>query len=243
MILTFIYFKNKKIKVLLYSIILFLILVLIGMLFENNFSKGMLYLIFIPLVFYLTKKSFNKKLLLPLILIIIIFNSFFIFPNYFEFVLGTYHPKSIGVKINQISFTDKYGNLTQLDEKKIIVIDFWNTSCGACFKKFPKFNELTKKYQNYDNISFYAINVPTERDKNLEDISKKIESLNYSFNKLYAVDQKEIEKILDFNLYPKIFLIENGKVINTKLKLNEKEIIINNLEYELKKTVANNGYK
>ena len=179
--------------------------------------------------------SFKKKWLLLIIPIIIIINSFIVFPNYFEWVKSFNSPNSIGVDVTKLNLVDSTGKKIKLPDKGYLILDFWTTSCSQCFKKFPKFESLSNKYKDEKNIIFFAVNVPTKKDKNLEQIVERIQQEGYDFNKLYALSRKEIESSLKFNLYPQVFIIKNGKVVNTDLGINSSMVIINNLEYKIDK--------
>jgi thiol-disulfide isomerase/thioredoxin len=47
---------------------------------------------------------------------------------------------------------------------KIVVFDFWSTSCGVCFREFPEYDRVYQKYRNRDDIAMYAVNLPFKRD-------------------------------------------------------------------------------
>jgi len=51
-------------------------------------------------------------------------------------------------------FTTKNGAKVQLDtvKNKLIVLDFWTTTCGVCFKSFPDYEKIYLKYK--DNSVF-----------------------------------------------------------------------------------------
>ncbi|TYB73002.1 TlpA family protein disulfide reductase [Bizionia myxarmorum] len=234
-VLFIIYKKSKSEKKFFISILTFIVIIAFGMVFEKDISRGGLYLLFLPIIYILTKKSYDKKWLIPIIPIIILFNSFVVFPNYFEWIKSFNSPDSIGTDISKLDLVDENGRKIVLPSEGYLVLDFWTTSCSQCFKKFPILDALSNKYQ--DDINFYAINVPTKKDKNLEQIVERIEREGYKFNKLYATNQKETQKLLNFNLYPQIFFIQDGKVINTELRLNNSLVYISNLEYEIQRLI------
>lgn len=60
---------------------------------------------------------------------------------------------------------------------KIIVLDFWTTNCGICFKKFKDLEEVHKKYKNNPNIEVLAVNLPL-------DSRGKVESDSLFFNRV-----------------------------------------------------------
>lgn len=103
-----------------------------------------------------------------------------------------------GVIIGQHSFKDK-----------ILVLDFWNTSCGVCFRKFPLLDSVSKVYKSDTNIVFYAVNIPLDGDTEglaFEMIRKK----GYSFN--VAIGDTTIPAKLGFNVYPTTFIIQDDSI-------------------------------
>lgn len=237
--LYFIYNYYHRAYILLNSIFLFSIVLLIGMIIENDFSRGALYPVFLILIFFLLKirvKPIPKALLISFI---IFFNSFFIFPNYFELVQVYKKIESIGTDVTKLNLVDENNNPTILTKEGILVIDFWNTTCGICFKKFPLFDEIAKNYNNRKDIQFIAINVPVKRDEELYYRANKINTFNYKFDKLYSIKKQEVEDLLNFNTYPHTLIVKNGKVIKSNLIINPKNVFINNLRYELKKIIEN----
>lgn len=93
---------------------------------------------------------------------------------------------------------------------KILVLDFWNTGCGVCFRKFP---ELEKKFVKYrcEQIGIYAVNVPLARDTSGQ-ASKMIVDRHYTFPVLFIHDT-EILKKFTIRGFPTTLVITNGKKI------------------------------
>lgn len=234
--LTCIFKGNKNIAI--YNIIVFTILMVIAMVLAKNISKGGLYLLFLPLVYYLTKIYYRKRWLLLVLPIVILINSTVIFPNYFEFIVGFQAPKSIDVDLTKLNVVDRDGNNVRINNKGVIILDFWTTTCGICFKKFPKFDELNRQFGGSDNIKFYSVNVPVKDNEPFEKIVNTIEKYNYSFGNLFATKRKRTEELLDIYAYPKLIILQNGKVSYTKFKVMTNPLIfINNLEYKLNSLV------
>ena len=48
-------------------------------------------------------------------------------------------------------------------EGRITVLDFWATSCSACRKEFPEFEQLYRRYKADTNLYFQVVNVPISR--------------------------------------------------------------------------------
>lgn len=226
-------FKSKtKKQVSLFSIPF---LTLIGLtLFLEDALTGIIimYLILIPLSIlmgYLTK---NKSKLISLgFLLFLSFIFFYGFDNFNSFINNNSartHKKS-----PKIELLAENNTLIKLDtiKNKIIVLDFWTTSCGVCFKTFPDFEKVYLEYEKNPNVLIYSVNIPKKRDSLLK-TKKIVENLNYKFKTLYA-DSDFIPTQLGFNTYPHLTILKNGVTrYNGGLVLDEK-IKIHNIRTEI----------
>lgn len=96
------------------------------------------------------------------------------------------------------------------NNKKTIVIDFWNNNCGVCFQKFPYFEELKNKYKNHKDIDFYAVNVY----KSFIEVKEGDILFNkkkYKFKTLYISEQDA--KNFNIKGFPTTVVIKNNKII------------------------------
>lgn len=62
---------------------------------------------------------------------------------------------------------DEAGVLFKTDSAyydKIVVLDFWHSKCGACFKSFPDFQQLQQKYAGDTDVLLAAVNVALSSD-------------------------------------------------------------------------------
>lgn len=232
-VLTIVYTYFNKTIYLFRGMLVFLGFIVLGMFVEKSISLGGVYLFALPLVFYLTKKALRHKVLVPLVLLLIVVQSFIVMPNYREWIVGFNYPNSIGKPIENLKFVDKNSKYIDLPKKGIVILDFWSTSCGVCYKKFPILNDICKDNKDRKDIFFYAVNMPEKGDKSLLERAKKIETFGYDFETIYALDSKIIEKYLDFNLYPRVIVVKDGRVVETKLTVNDSWIFVNNLRYYL----------
>jgi len=95
-----------------------------------------------------------------------------------------------------------------MHEGKIVVLDFWTTSCGICFSEFPEFEKVYQKYNHRDDIVFYAVNLPIKRDTK-ESIMKAIEThVNYSFPVLLAEEGSDYWTQFKIGGVPHLMIIE-----------------------------------
>jgi thiol-disulfide isomerase/thioredoxin len=98
------------------------------------------------------------------------------------------------------------GNLND----KILVLDFWNTGCGVCFRKFPELEEKFEKYQG-QKIDIYSVNVPLARDTPGQ-ATKMIRDRHYTFPVLF-IHNPDVLKKLKIQGFPTTLVIANGKMI------------------------------
>lgn len=177
----------------------------------NDFSRALPYILFIPLSTYLAFLYFKFRKIYILILSVLIFAfiSLVIFPNWFIYCNNYDAVKNIPFK--EIGLIDHNKNKVVIDKDKVVVLDFWSTSCNICFKQFPDLESVYNKYKNNKNIEFYAVNVPLKRDK-FDNTIKILDSIGYKFPKYYAKSFEEVEGKLKFNTFPHLMIIKNGKI-------------------------------
>lgn len=96
-----------------------------------------------------------------------------------------------------------------IQSKKVVVLDFWNNGCGMCFKKFPKFGELTEKYIGQHNVKFFAVNI-LHKEEDLNTGIKLFNRINRGFPSLYMFEDEA--KVFDIKGYPTTIVIEGGKI-------------------------------
>lgn len=206
--------------------------IIVGVLVKDLSRVGILILL-LPITTYLAFKALEKKKFIKngiIVVLISFFGSYYVFPNYFQFYQA-YIKKE--VKINQpfpnIGLTNKNKEQVMFDKDKIIVLDFWTTSCGVCFREFPLFNDLTLKYKDNSQIEFYSVNVPLKRDafeKNVE----IIEEYKYSFKNIYAISDDEISEKLNIYAFPTIVIIKDNMIVYQGHPSYDKKVLVDNFE-------------
>ena len=194
-------------------------------------SIVLLYLIVLPISIYL---GYISKKTLKIIMVYIAFLTFIFYygiDNWNSF-LRNYHART-NEKSPKIELLTNNNQLVQLDtiQNKIIVLDFWTTSCGVCFKQFPDFEKIYLSYKNNPNIAIYSVNIPIKKDT-LSKTKNLVKKLAYKFPTLYA-NSSEISKKFGFNTYPHCVILKNGKVrYNGRLEVAT-NVKIHNLKNEI----------
>jgi thiol-disulfide isomerase/thioredoxin len=120
--------------------------------------------------------------------------------------------------------------ITQKTHKgKVVVFDFWTTSCGVCFQKFPEFERVYQKYKHRDDIAFYAVNLPTKRDTKESIMEVIARHVNYSFPVLLADKDFEYwrEKFKIRGVPHLMIFDKNGEVFYSGWANYDKRIVYN----------------
>ena len=118
-----------------------------------------------------------------------------------EVITNVQLPNDKGEKIVLTGYNDE-----------IIVLDFWTTSCGYCFQKFPVFDQIRKEYADVNGrVKFFAVNVPISRDKTGEAL-QIANGLPYGFSYLFSPNE-DFARLLNVNIYPTVILIKNGRIL------------------------------
>lgn len=109
---------------------------------------------------------------------------------------------------------DEQKNLLTNDnfQNKIVLLDFWTTTCGICFKKFPQVQTVYDKYKDDSSVIILAVNAPIEEDKPNQAFND-IREEGHNFPVVVTKDEDLAEKF-GVNVYPTTFVInKNGQIV------------------------------
>lgn len=99
-------------------------------------------------------------------------------------------------------------------EHKYIVLDFWNSSCGHCYKAFPIFQKLYDQYKQRNDVFIGSVFVKRKKNETYDTGDSILTKKNYTFP-TFATEPKSA------------FFQKSGvRVFPTILILNEKRDII-----------------
>lgn len=95
---------------------------------------------------------------------------------------------------------------------KIVLLDFWTTTCGICFKKFPQVQAVYDKYRNNSSVIILAVNSPIEEDRPNQAF-EMIRERGHNFPVVITKGEDLAEKF-GVKGYPTTFVINrNGQII------------------------------
>ena len=236
-VLSILYIKSKKHEKIFIGFITlilpFSVLNLIVTLFAKNFKIGWIYILMPTLLYFMTVFLYNKKqkyFLIGLLFIIPFITSIYILPNVITFSLN--QNKIKGQEFPNIEFVNEHKKQITINSDKIVLLEFWNSKCGKCIKKFPDLEKLYLKYKRNKNVQIFSVNISLPND-NFEKVSQLVK--DYDFPKLYAVSQNEIFSKLNFNYVPYCIILKNNKIRYAGVFRIDNDRIVGNTENEIEK--------
>jgi thiol-disulfide isomerase/thioredoxin len=225
---------NEAIKRILLLISPILIVFIAILLIYQEYSRTILYIIFLPASSALAYLYFKFKHKIILLFSIGIFwvVGYVIFQNTLVFIENKNAQTDSDFPI--VKFTDASKSIVTLNKDKIIVLDFWTTSCAICFTKFPGLEETYLKYKNNPDVLIYAVNVPLRNDK-FDETTTILKKLGYTFPKIYATSAKQVEDSLKINAYPHLLIIKNGKIRFSGILETDKKVFMYTVDGQIEK--------
>lgn len=115
------------------------------------------------------------------------------YDDYINIILPIVSGKQIGNQVGDICYNKKI-NLIGNDETfsiadnlgKVVVINFWFTSCTPCVQELPHFNKVYEKYK--DDVTIIAIHEAKMYDNNPNDVISFINNQFANFSILFGYD-------------------------------------------------------
>ena len=93
----------------------------------------------------------------------------------------------------------------------ITILDFWNTACAACFRKFPLLQQKFDNYKADTSIKIFSVNIPLERDT-AGQAENTLKKYNYTFSNLLA-QSKSVADSFHVNSVPTTLIIDQRGII------------------------------
>lgn len=129
---------------------------------------------FAPVIGVILALIYERLSSLPLKFIILLFPLFFGFWVYLSgadiwehyIIYGSFSSGATLQEAPNMSFRKDTLELTNSDFRgKTVVLYFWNTTCPYSKRFFPRLKEKSEKWDQTENVEFYAVNFPVPSDK------------------------------------------------------------------------------
>lgn len=161
---------------------------------------------------YLLLKRLNKKHYKMSMIVLLLFSTFpvyFLMSWWLAYLDKTPFESEVNASFANIELYSMDDQLINLKDKgdTLIVLDFWSTSCGICFKEFPEFN------YNAGNpkVQFYAVNMPLRKDTLSK--TKAIISTYFPDSRVLFIKDANAFKTLNIDGVPMYYLIRNNTIL------------------------------
>ena len=217
----------------------FSLLILVTCFFSKNFKIGWIYILMPCLLYYITVFSFGHKkyyFLTALLLTIPFITSFFLLPNIATSALSQNRLNEKQLPV--LCLIDKSKKQIKINNSKIVILEFWTTNCGVCFKKFPDLEKLYLKYKKNKEVEILSVNILLPTD-NFKKVTQLVEDLNYKFPTVYAESKNNVFQKLNFNYVPYYIILKNNKILYSGVFQIEDYLITGNPELEIEKLLNN----
>lgn len=99
-----------------------------------------------------------------------------------------------------------------LKEKKLVLINFWTSWCGWCFKEFPFMEKFYEEYK--DQIEIIA--VTSEKDDTIAVVKKTAEKngLTFPMGRAFCKELNNLSDALFVNCWPTTILVDRfGRIV------------------------------
>ena len=182
------------------------------------------------LVMTFIRKSFLKILSTLVFVILLSITAYLGMPNYLSYIFNSSEVKNAAISDMTLLDQNEEEYLLSQWKGKVVVLDFWNTACAICFKKFPDYNNFFLHYSDNPEVAIYAVNLKLKQ-RTIKQIMATTEKLDYDFPFLYTTDStaKKIREQLNIIGVPTLVIIDqSGKVHYSGQMITDKKVMVNN---------------
>lgn len=96
---------------------------------------------------------------------------------------------------------------------KYLLLDFWNSECGVCYKKFPLIQELYDKYKLCDDVLISGIFVKSKYDKDLGGGKNILLKRGYTFPTFATEQETDFFRKSGVKVYPTVLILDEDRNI------------------------------
>lgn len=98
-------------------------------------------------------------------------------------------------------------------EHQYVVLEFWTSSCGVCFKKFPMLQEMYDNYRNLNDVLVAGVFVRYRANEELGTGKDIIRKKGYTFP-VYAVHRNSsLVSHADITVFPTVLILDRNKTV------------------------------
>lgn len=142
--------------------------------------------------------------------------------EYFEIIHNTLLGLTVGNKIGNICINKEIGIVGSNDtfsvaenRGKVMIINFWFTTCTPCVQELPHFNSLYEEYS--EDISIIAIHEASGYKNNPSNVEKFVKTQFAGYSILFGYDDYNdpyYSKLVDVQTYPVTIIVDQEGIIS-----------------------------
>lgn len=117
-------------------------------------------------------------------------------------------------------------------KNKIILLDFWHTRCGVCFKKFPVLQNIYNNYKTDTSVLVLAMNKPLKEDTAGYAFAV-LEKIGYNFPVLLP-DSDTLPEMFNVQSYPTTFIINRSEKVVFRGDIENAQKVLDEMTREKK---------
>lgn len=173
--------------------------------------------------YFTSKNKTFRYLFISTYLILFIPFGYFFMLNWLSFCNAEKHFKELSPNFIMTD-VETGSELTLYDiNSKVTVLDFWNKSCGPCYKQFPELQNLTNYFSNKD-VMVYAVHI-NRNDESVDDFIRNFfTNKSYTFHNV-TIDDSIAEKI-GITSTPTIIVLDSLKRVVFKGSLSKHNSVV-----------------
>ena len=181
-------------------------------------------MIIFSFLFYL----FKNKILLFSFITIWGYLVFIVQPKWKEYVAYGKLESNVNISQFKLDASDSSFDFETIGTKYVL-LDFWSSTCGICFKKFPKLQELYDKFKENENVLIASVFI-THENENYSDGTKLLREDGYTFPVIGCTDWKSsLISTLGIDGVPTVIILNENKEVIFRGSIEFAESKLNSL--------------
>lgn len=173
-------------------------------------------------IYYAADKN---KLILSLFLIIWLYAVTLGHETWWEYAIYGNYKKGINISCQKLA-TDKDSLCMNSIAKKYILLDFWSTTCGVCFERFPEVQELYNNLEGNENVLIASVFIASNGEC-YSDGSNILKEHGYTFPVMGCTDWKSsLISTLGIKGVPHVIILNENKevIFRGSIKFAKREL-------------------
>jgi thiol-disulfide isomerase/thioredoxin len=145
-------------------------------------------------------------------------------PNWLHHVFGF---GTVRFAAPQFEFRTAYGQAVSNAtlEGKVVVLDFWTTSCVICFRTFPVLDRMAAAYRLDPSIRIFAVNLPLPGES-AGKARERLAKYPYRFENLYSSEPFDrVAESFGFHGVPTVVVIDREGIVRYRGSLDPGRLI------------------